>query len=547
MTPAGGSVGDGVAPQATTKDVSVGSVSTAKSNVKAASGASAVKKDKSNLSVGLQYDTPQQKQRLDKCAWPDRLLYASRMILGGNNVNGFLRGTATAQRIKKQRARQVSLNKKNTTTPASKDASDADKKDKKSFSQDEEEKLKLDIMNPRTVKKLKAELEASRHFCVQMHNLLRGVIFDVDHRQSPYLPPHLVIPDENSAKGTSKPTPVAPVVSAAHQPAPVPGDSSNMPWMVKQKSSDGLSSLSTAAGPPGGTTSPGNPEGSTLRKLRKKKLPPDAEPPINLPEFDNGGRRLCTKKDHNNRLFEVLRFRALRQGDFVAARTTSRDLWILAKVLKNYPGVDMAPLEFLQLSGTRRDAVFKGKVLVQDVEDKDGNNSAQVARSLVLPLPRTYSEAADWGSRIKKGMRVYAMYPQTTSLYPATVTDSTTYCRGDDDIIVVQFDGEEIDATGSIPKYHIPARFVTLIPRELPASQAPAAQDPVAPHAAASKNAKRKSASGLGDTSSKQQKRGGGDSMLAFDFDGNFDALDLDFDKPLVGDEDEDPGFLPLL
>jgi hypothetical protein len=45
--------------------------------------------------------------------------------------------------------------------------------------------------------------------------------------------------------------------------------------------------------------------------------------------------------------------------------------------------------------------------------------------------------------RIKKGSRVYAMYPQTTSLYSATVIDSTTYCRDDDDIIVVEFDGEE--------------------------------------------------------------------------------------------------------
>ena len=35
------------------------------------------------------------------------------------------------------------------------------------------------------------------------------------------------------------------------------------------------------------------------------------------------------------------------------------------------------------------------------------------------------------------------MYPQTTSLYSATVVDSTTYCRDDDDIIVVDFDGEE--------------------------------------------------------------------------------------------------------
>lgn len=45
--------------------------------------------------------------------------------------------------------------------------------------------------------------------------------------------------------------------------------------------------------------------------------------------------------------------------------------------------------------------------------------------------------------RCKKGSRVYAMYPHTTSLYSATVIDNTTYCRQDDDIIVVEFDGDE--------------------------------------------------------------------------------------------------------
>ena len=34
-------------------------------------------------------------------------------------------------------------------------------------------------MNPRTVKKLKAELEASLQFCSQIHSLLRGIIMDV--------------------------------------------------------------------------------------------------------------------------------------------------------------------------------------------------------------------------------------------------------------------------------------------------------------------------------------------------------------------------------
>jgi hypothetical protein len=108
---------------------------------------SSTKKDKKDASLlsGLPYNTSLQKQRLDKCDWMGRLIYASRMMLGGNNVNGFLRGTATAQRIKKQRARQVGITKKsNASAPgASIDEADTDKKDKKTtYNQEEEENLK---------------------------------------------------------------------------------------------------------------------------------------------------------------------------------------------------------------------------------------------------------------------------------------------------------------------------------------------------------------------------------------------------------------------
>lgn len=170
------------------------------------------------------------------------------------------------------------------------------------------------------------------------------------------------------------------------------------------------------------------------------------------------------------RVFQVLRFRSLRQGDHVAARVSSRDLWILARVVKDFPGVALPPAEFLRLSDARRDQLFREKVLIKDVEDKE-SGATPVARNLVLPLPRTFSEAAEWGQNYKKGSRVYAMYPQTTSLYTATVMDNTTYCREDDDIIVVEFDGDEADETGSIPRCHIPARFVTLIPREFAGAQ----------------------------------------------------------------------------
>lgn len=82
-------------------------------------------------------------------------------------------------------------------------------------------------------------------------------------------------------------------------------------------------------------------------------------------------------------------------------------------------------------------------MIVKDAEEKASAAPIAVARQLVLPLPRTYGEAAEWGTRLKKGMRVYAMYPHTTSLYVATVIDNTTFCRGDDDIIVVEFDEDE--------------------------------------------------------------------------------------------------------
>lgn len=181
------------------------------------------------------------------------------------------------------------------------------------------------------------------------------------------------------------------------------------------------------------------------------------------------GKRMFTKREHLFRLFEAMRFRELRVGDYVAARVSSRDLWIVARVVQTYPAQPLELTAFLSLPPTKRDALFLQKVLIQDVEEKE---PIWVARPLVLPLPRNFSEAADWGARLKKGCRVYAMYPKTTVLYAATVIDNTTYCQHDDDIIVVEFDEDERDPSGDLPKWHIPARFVTLIPKEFPSSQA---------------------------------------------------------------------------
>ena len=91
------------------------------------------------------------------------------------------------------------------------------------------------------------------------------------------------------------------------------------------------------------------------------------------------------------------------------------------------------------------------------------------------------------------------------------------------------------DMTGQVPKYHIPCRFVTIIPREFPASQPPSAA-----------GKKRKSSTMGAPTANKNQKAQ--DDFLSMEFDGlgSFDALDLDFDKPLGVDEEGDD-FPPML
>lgn len=116
---------------------------TSKSTTKSSGSTKKEKKDTVVVS-GLPYNTPQQKELIDKCDWMDKFIYGARMLMGGNNVNGFLRGCATAQRIKKQRARQVASTKK--TAPPTAPGIDGTEKEKKTakpvYNQEEEEKLK---------------------------------------------------------------------------------------------------------------------------------------------------------------------------------------------------------------------------------------------------------------------------------------------------------------------------------------------------------------------------------------------------------------------
>jgi hypothetical protein len=66
------------------------------------------------------------------------------------------------------------------------------------------------------------------------------------------------------------------------------------------------------------------------------------------------------------------------------------------------------------------------------------------------------TKSARW---LVPGLNVLAMYPDTTSFYPATVRLESSKEEGEDRC-VVQF--EDDDAEGDIPDRAVPKRFITL-------------------------------------------------------------------------------------
>lgn len=95
-----------------------------------------------------------------------------------------------------------------------------------------------------------------------------------------------------------------------------------------------------------------------------------------------------TKKELGYRLFEVTRFRTLEPGDYVAAKVSSQDLWILARVVKEWNSLELSYKHMKDLSEVgafatqtylleqyallthpktklKRDAMFSEKVHVQ--------------------------------------------------------------------------------------------------------------------------------------------------------------------------------------
>lgn len=414
----------------------------------------------------------------------EKVVWVSKQILGTHGSNGFQKSMSNVQKHKRQRLRQY---KKQNQDDAEIDTADL-------------ERVKVKTFNVRVAEKMITEMNQGLQFCDLMADTIKSILKEIDPDNplisaSASIAPSLLEIQQNprvadtmaamhaisSAVSASLQEPNKAAAGGRGAPAQPSRDGPMMrgtSTQVARPSSTQMSRPSSTQTqmprPPNigriaETVAQGNPNGSTLRKLRKRsnsKFHGDRDLTALIGDHDDNGKKL-TKKELSSRLFEATRFRTLNEGDYVSAKVSSQNLWILARVVKEWNAVQMPLKNIVDMSDIQREALFTEKVFIQVNDEYNGDLSSAraVKRQHILPLARSHMEGNDWGKRLRKGSRVYAIYPKTISFYCATVIDCSTYCRNQDDVIVVEFDGDE-DESGTTPQRHIPARFVTLVPRE---------------------------------------------------------------------------------
>jgi hypothetical protein len=402
----------------------------------------------------------------------EKIIWVSKQILGTGGSNGFQVAMSNIQRTKRQRARQYKKQHQDDT-----DIDGAD-----------QERLKAETFNARVAEKMISEMNQGLQFCDLMADTIKSILREIDPDNPLILldsvPATSSLSDpQKDARVSGTMDALSSAVSASLQePSIGSGGGGSSSGVMPLPSKDVLASImkgsninlplhNSSGGQRAGTVAQDNAQGSTLRKSRKrgsiKVTHADKELVAVIGDHDDNGKKL-SKKELSNRLFEATRFRTLHKGDYVAAKLDSRDLWILARVVKQWNAVEVPLKLLLDLSDSKKETLFTEKVLIQEDDlyneyNGDLSSARAVKRQHIIPLAKSTPEGNEWGKRLRKGSRVYAKYPQTTTLYSATVIDCTTYCRNEDDVIIVEFDGDE---DGNTPQRHILARFVTLVPRE---------------------------------------------------------------------------------
>lgn len=293
-----------------------------------------------------------------------------------------------------------------------------------------------EALNTRTIQKIEQEFECCMQFCSTLRSAVINVLKEID--------PHGLYA-----------IPFTPSIMASSLQKTASTNTMN------QKTGIENARVSTSKSEQSSLSRSDQPFHSTLRSNRRME-----------PKHNHAIAKLLRDmgNDEPQQLFgSKIRFRNLIQGDFVAKKVPGKDEYVLAKVMKRWISPKVSGTSLMQMSDQERISYFgHNKVCIQ--EDVEGNNKrnnvSYFDRQDILPMPRSYLEASTWGTKLfMKGTRVLAMYPigNSPTLYEATVIDNSTWCRDLDDIVVVEFDGDK-RMPGDVPKRHVPARCMTVLP-----------------------------------------------------------------------------------
>jgi hypothetical protein len=165
-----------------------------------------------------------------------------------------------------------------------------------------------------------------------------------------------------------------------------------------------------------------------------------------LSEAMKNDRTLQSEKEDNLSTwsFESQRFGSLKVGDFVAAKPQGENIWILSRIVKDW-NVKVPQ----HLTGEEKVKTLEPKhnhVYFQDIEEFNIANKStykSVSRMNILRLPQNQKETFESLKQLQKGMRVYAIFPSTTSFYSATIVDIPPKQSGKELVCHLEFDGDE--------------------------------------------------------------------------------------------------------
>lgn len=150
---------------------------------------------------------------------------------------------------------------------------------------------------------------------------------------------------------------------------------------------------------------------------------------------------------------------AARPGDEVAIRLEDdNDAWILARVVRYKP--DSAHYDVADADDDRK--VYElPETRVVPLTDSGGRNGGVAPPHALAPVASvlaTLDGSAGGDNKISKGDEVFAVYPDTTSFYPATISRPPRR-GGDSGVCHVQFN-DDADETGLNPDRVVPLKYV---------------------------------------------------------------------------------------